>query len=144
MEDFTNHFDENELVISSAKVKMCVEDAFENIDELDSRETEDEIDCMEITSGSDDYKCLLTLDLEDEILCQHLDGRPEAGAEARAQSSERETEKYFADKKITLKEKCSQCLLCYTTLGSFSSLLSHITAKHFQSEVGKSLLGDSK
>ena len=49
VKDFKNNFSEVDLENSSVQIKMCV-DAFENIDNTDSREPEDEIECMEVTN----------------------------------------------------------------------------------------------
>ena len=135
VKDFKNNFGEIELSNSSVEMKMCV-DAFENIDKTESNELQDEIECMEVTNFSEPHndKSLLNGDLVDEIHCQQVPGVRKPKVISKSRSTAR-CEGKKRNEKIALAEKFSQCLLCDTTLESFSKLLSHITSKHFQKEV---------
>ena len=134
--DFKKHLPKDELRPVNAKVKMCV-DAFANIEKLDPRETQDEIDCLEMSKHSDNLNSnfssssFLNIDLVDEIHCQELKGRKKPRMKAKS------PQKKPTRKKARKKEDLSLtgCLLCDSSFGSFSKLLNHITSIHFQSEV---------
>ena len=71
VKDFKKHLPEDELGGVSAKVEMCV-DAFATIEKLEPKETQDEIECLEITKQSDNNfssscSSCLNIDLLDEI-----------------------------------------------------------------------------
>ena len=107
---------------------MCV-DAFANVE---PRETQDEINCFEITKNSDNFYSnlySLNIDLVDEIHCQELDGRKKPRTKAKSPP------KKPTRKNARTKEELSRCLLCDSSLESFSKLLNHITSIHFQTEV---------
>ena len=133
MKDFKKHLPEDELGPVSTKVKMCV-DAFANIETVEPRETKDEIDCLAMTKHSDIFyynssASCLNIDLVDEIHCQDLEGRKKPRMKAKSPLTKPRC------KKSLKKEELSRCLLCDSSLGSFSKLLNHITSVHFQSEV---------
>ena len=107
---------------------MCV-DAFANVE---PRETQDEINCFEITKNSDNFYSnlySLNIDLVDEIHCHELEGRKKPRTKAKT------SPKKPTRKDARTKEELSRCLLCDSSFGSFSKLLNHITSIHFQSEV---------
>ena len=131
VKDFKNNFSEVDLENSSLQIKMCV-DAFENIDNTDSREPEDEIECMEVRSISGHERSWLNVDLADEIHCRELSGVRKPKTLSKVSGGKKDKE---AEEKVVVNEKLSECLLCDRSLESFSQLLGHITSKHCQPEV---------
>ena len=131
VKDFKKHLPEDELGAVPTEVKMCV-DAVANVEKLEPSETQDEIDCFEITKNSDNFNfntSCLNIDLVDEIHCQELKGRK------KPRTNEKFPVKKPARNNARKKEDLSRCLLCDSRFGSFSKLLNHITSVHFQSEV---------
>ena len=137
VKDFKSHLTEDELGTTPAELKMCVDVcALENTETKEPGTINDEIECMEITNTSDHYQPFLNIDLEDEIRCEKIEGSERI--KKKLKSFAKNKNRNADVREISLKEKFSQCLLCDTSLESFSKLLSHITSKHFQSEVRES------